>query len=199
MHMRTLGWVAVAMLTCGAVALYAQSAKVDPALMAKANAGDAAAQVQVGEQYAKAAESAQFRDDAAADWKQAVDWYRKAADQNSLQGELHLAELYRDGGGKAFPRDMAQAASWYRKAADQGDTAAQGTLGMLYSLGQGVTEDDAEAYFWLDLAASVPGPHQSQYIANRQNVGTRITEDQLEQIRERVAKWKAAHANAGAK
>lgn len=199
MHMRTLRWFAIAMLACGAGALNAQTAKVDPALLAKANSGAAAAQVAVGEQYAKAAEGAQFRDEAAGDWKQAVEWYRKAAEQNSLAGELHLAELYRDGGGQAFPRDMAQAAVWYRKAADQGDTAAQGTLGMLYSLGQGVAQDDAEAYFWLDLAASQPGPHQAQYMANRQNVGTRVTQDQLEQIHEREAKWKAAHPKMAGK
>jgi TPR repeat protein len=199
MHIRTLRWLAIAMLVSGAGALFAQSAKIDAALLGKANGGDAAAQVEVGEQYAKAAESAQFKDEAAADWKQAVAWYLKAADQNSLEGELHLAELYRDGGGQAFPRDMAQAATWYRKAADQGDTASQGTLGMLYSLGQGVPQDDAEAYFWLDLAASAPGPHQAQYTANLQNVGTRITQDQLEDIRERVAKWKAAHPNAKTK
>ncbi|MFP5206876.1 MAG: tetratricopeptide repeat protein [Acidobacteriota bacterium] len=188
-----LRWLAVTMLACGAVALSAQTAAIDPALLAKASGGDAAAQVQVGEQYAKAAETAQFRDQAAGDWTQAVAWYRKAAGQNNLAGEIHLAELYRDGGGKAFPRDMTQAAAWYRKAAEQGDIAAQGALGMLYSLGQGVPQDDAEAYFWLDLAASAPGPRQAQYMANRQNVGTRITQDQLDEIREREAKWKAAH------
>lgn len=186
------------MLVCCAVTLPAQEAKIAPALLAKANGGDAVAQVQVGEQYAQAAEGAQFRDEAAADWKQAAAWYRKAADRNSVAGELHLAELYRDGGGQAFPRDMTQAALWYRKAADQGDTAAQGTLGMLYSLGQGVARDDAESYFWLDLAASRPGPNQAQYMANRQNVGTRVTQDQLEQIREREEKWKAAHPDAAA-
>ena len=187
------------MMALGAGALWAQTATIDPALLAKANSGDAAAQVQVGEQYAKAAEAAQFRDQAAGDWKQAVAWYTKAADQKNLDGELHLAELYRDGGGQAFPRDMTQAAAWYRKAADQGDTGAQGMLGMLYSLGQGVPQNDVEAYFWLDLAAGAPGPHQAQYIANRQNVGTRITEDQLDEIRERVAKWKAAHPQPAAK
>jgi TPR repeat protein len=185
-------------MALSAGALWAQTATIDPALLAKANSGDAAAQVQVGEQYAKAAEGAQFRDQAAGDWKQAVAWYTKAAGQKNLDGELHLAELYRDGGGQAFPRDMTQAAAWYRKAADQGDTGAQGMLGMLYSLGQGVQQDDVEAYFWLDLAADAPGPHQAQYIANRQNVGTRITEDQLEQIRERVARWKAAHPQPNA-
>jgi len=101
--------------------------------------------------------------------------------------------LYRDGAGKTFPRDAGQAAAWYRKAADQGDAGAQGTLGMLYTLGQGVPRSDVDGYFWLDLAASSPGPNQAQYIANRQNVGTRITADDLETIHEREDKWRAEH------
>jgi TPR repeat protein len=108
---------------------------------------------------------------------------------------MHLAVLYRDG-GKGFPRDMAQAAAWYRKAADQGDPSAQGTLGMLYTVGQGVDRSDVEAYYWLDLAADVKGPNQAQYAANRQVVGTRITADELADVQDRVAKWKAAHPRA---
>jgi len=166
---------------------------VDAGVLAKANSGDADAQVAVGESYMHAAGAAQFRDQADEDYKQAAAWYTKAASQGSIAGELHLATLYRDGGGRAIPRDMAQAAAWYRKAADQGDVGAQGTLGMLYALGQGVPQNDVEAYYWLDLAASATGPNQAQYAANRQNVGTRITADQLESVEERVAEWKAKH------
>ncbi len=129
--------------------------------------------------------------DVTQDLKLASDWYRKAAEQGNTAGEIHLAELYRDGRG--VDRDKTQAADWYRKAADQGDAGAQGTLAMLYVMGQGVPQNDVEAYFWLDLAAAVKTPRQDQYIANRQNVGTRITTDELQQLQERVAKWKAAH------
>ncbi len=159
-------------------------------LLTKASAGDAAAQVQVGEAY----EAGKV---VARDPQRAADWYRKAAGQKNVGAELHLAELYRDGDGKAFPRDMNQAAAWYRKAADQGDAGAQGMLGMLYTLGQGVPRSDVEAYFWLDLAASARSSSQAQYIANRQNVGTRITADQLADIEQRVEQWKAAHPRPG--
>lgn len=169
-------------------------AGLDAAVLAKANAGDAAAQVQAAEGC-----------EAAHDLRQAAAWYEKAASQatenqatekaagkDAIRAEMRLAVLYRDG-GKGFPRDMAQAAAWYRKAADQGDAAAEGTLGMLYTLGQGVERSDAEAYFWLDLAAAVAGPNQAQYAANRQAVGTRITADELAEVQDREAKWKAAH------
>ena len=169
-----------------------QSPSIDAALLAKANNGDAAAEVQVGEQYAQAAAAAHDREQIAEDLKQAAVWYRKAADQNSIAGELHLAALFRDG-GEGFPRDMGQAAAWYRKAAEQGDAGAQGTLGVLYSIGQGVPQSDVEAYFWLDIAASVKGPNQEKYAANRQMVGQHITADELSDVEDRVKKWKAAH------
>ena len=165
---------------------------IDAALLAKANAGDAVAEVQVGEQYAQAAAAEHDKAQIAEDYKQAEAWYRKAADQNSVAGELHLAALYRDG-GEGFPRDMAQAAAWYRKAAEQGDADAQGTLGVMYSMGQGVPQSDVEAYFWLDLAAAVKGPNQKKYAANCQMVGQHITADELSDVEDRVEKWKAAH------
>lgn len=171
----------------------APSAVIDPALLAKANAGDAAAQVALGEHYAQAAATDHDKVQMAGDYQQALAWYRKAADQNNIAGEMHLAALYRDGGGKTIPRDMEQAAKWYRRAADQGDPTAQGTLGVLYSMGQGVPHNDADAYFWFDLAASVKGPNQDKYAANRQMIGERITADELSDVQDRVAAWKAAH------
>ena len=172
-----------------------QAPGIDPALLARANAGDAAAQVQAGERCVRAAAVEQDREQAAKDTEQAAAWYRKAAEQNNLAGELHLAALYRDG-GKGFARDMAQAAGWYRMAAEQGDADAQATLGVLYSMGQGVPQSDVEAYFWLDLA--VNDPNQEKYAANRQMIGTHITADELTGIADRVAAWKAAHPRPNA-
>ena len=170
----------------------AESANIDAVLLAKANAGDANAEVQVGEQYAHTGATEHFSTVAGQDYQQAAAWYRKAADQKSIDGALHLAALHRDG-GNGFPRDMEQAAAWYLKAADQGDVGAQGTLGVLYSMGQGVAHDDVEAYFWLDIAASIKGPDQEKYAANRQMIGERITADELAAVQDRVAAWKAAH------
>lgn len=168
-------------------------ANFDPALQAKANAGDAAAEVALGEHYAQAAANDHDKVQMAGDYQQELAWYRKAADQNDIPGEMHLAALYRDGGGRTIPRDMEQAATWYRRAADQGDPTAQATLGVLYSFGQGVPQNYVESYFWLDLAASVSGPNQEKYAANRQMVGQHLTTDQVSDVQDRVAAWKAAH------
>jgi hypothetical protein len=169
---------------------------VNPALLAKATAGDAASQVLVGEAYAAGNGGPRDSRQLTADYKQAAAWYQKAADQGNTVAQIHLADLYRDGRG--VTRDMAQAVDWYRKAADHGDAGAQGTLGILYSVGMGVQRDDVEAYYWLCLAADVKGPNQDKWITNRQSVGQHITTDQQAAVEDRVAAWKAAHPRAGA-
>ena len=171
----------------------APAADIDPALLARANAGDAVAQVAAGDAYAQAAAAEHDKALLASDCQQELAWYGKAASQNNIAGEMRLAALYRDGAGKTIPRDMQQAAAWYRRAADQGDPSAQATLGVLYSMGQGVPHSDPDAYFWLDLAAGVSGPNQEKYAANRQLIGERITADELSDVQDRVAAWKAAH------
>jgi len=169
---------------------------VDPALLAKAAAGDAAAQVQVGDAYAAGKGIPRDSRQLAADYTQAAAWYRKAADQGNTVGQIHLGDLYRDGRGVS--RDMAQAIVWYRKAADKGDAGAQGTLGLLYSVGMGVQQDYIEAYYWLSLAAAAKGQNQAKYMANRQSVGEHITTDQQSAVEDRVAAWQAAHPRPSA-
>jgi TPR repeat protein len=184
--MRTRRLIAILLLALGVAQAPAQSAGIDAALLAKANTGDPVSQVAVGEVYAAG-------NGVARDYKQAAEWYRKAADKGDIAAEMHLAALYRDGGGKYFVRDMAQAAEWYRKAAEQGDVTAQGILGTLYSVGQGVPLSYPDAYYWLDLAAHVKGPNQEKYAANRQMIGAHITADELADVQDREEKWLAAH------
>ena len=61
-------------------------------------------------------EKALLKDD-----KQAVYWYRKAADQGQASAQTNLGFMYRNGKGVAS--DNKQAVYWYRKAADQGRRA----------------------------------------------------------------------------
>lgn len=179
-------------LSCGLSALGQTPASggIDPGLLAKANAGDVASQLALGEAYSDGKGVTR-------DYKQAAEWFQRAAEKNNVDAEMRLAALYRDG-SKNFPRDMQKAADWYRKAADQGDATAQGTLGTLYSMGQGVPQSYVEAYYWLDLAAAVKGPRQGQYAANRQMMGEHITADELADVQDRETKWKAAHPRSEA-
>lgn len=152
MKVRSLSLWAVLVLLVSVVGAWAQSGDappaqtkgIDPALLARAQAGDANAEVQIGWDYEDGKGVQQ-------DYAQAAVWFRKAAEQGNFGGEAMLALLYRDGLG--VKQDEAQAAVWFRKAADQDFPSAQLELGTLYHRGRGVEQDDAQAALWWLKAA----------------------------------------------
>lgn len=83
--------------------------------------------------------------------QQAVDWYRKAAEQGDAHAQYILGQMYFDGRGVA--QDDRQAEAWYRKAAQQGYASAQVNLGLMHVTGRGVAKDDRQAVVWLRKAA----------------------------------------------
>ena len=77
------------------------------ALRVQANAGDAAAQFNLGVMYANGEGVPQ--DDA-----QATAWYRKAADQGLARAQFNLGGMYATGEG--VPQDYVEAHKWYNLA-----------------------------------------------------------------------------------
>ena len=91
------------------------------------------------------------RNGVAKDYKQAVFWYRKSADQGNALGQNNLGRCYEKGRGVA--KDFEQALFWFRKSADQGNALAQCNLGRCYENGQGVAKDFRQAVFWYRKSA----------------------------------------------
>lgn len=60
---------------------------------------------------------------AAQDYTQAVDWYRKAAEQNEAAAQYSLGLMYEQGTG--VPRNLTEASRWYQLAAKNGDPDAK--------------------------------------------------------------------------
>ncbi|MFT5730091.1 MAG: TPR repeat protein [Desulforhopalus sp.] len=85
------------------------------------------------------------------DYKKAVMWYRKAAEQGYPEALYSLGLMYANGQG--VTQDYMKAVMWYRKAAEQGDSNAQNSLGDMYADGQGVTQDYMKAVMWYRKAA----------------------------------------------
>jgi TPR repeat protein len=86
------------------------------------------------------------------DYKEAVKWLTKAAEQGNAEAQFNLGVMYAKGEG--VPQDDKEAAKWYTKAAEQGDAEAQYNLGRrMYYEGKGVTQDYKEAAKWLTKAA----------------------------------------------
>src|SRR5208283_2597578 len=119
----------VMVLAALAPAVFAQPKGINPALLAKANKGDAVAERLVGLAYMKGQ---------GVDWNyaEAATWFRKAANHGDAWAQFNLAVLYRDGMG--VPQDNVKAAELYRQAADQGLARAQHNLALLYEHGDGV-------------------------------------------------------------
>ena len=63
------------------------------------------------------------------DDKEAVNWYRKAAEQGNAYGQNKLAIMYRN--AKGVSQDDKEAVKWYRKAAEQGLAVAHNNLAFI--------------------------------------------------------------------
>ena len=73
------------------------------------------------------------------DFKEAVKWYQKAAEQGLATAQYNLGAMYRQGQG--VEQDFKEAVKWWHKAAYQGFAMAQRNLGAIYYRGDGVLKD----------------------------------------------------------
>ncbi len=83
---------------------------------------------------------------------EAIDWYKKAVRQGSLDAATNIGLMYAQGRG--VPKDHAEALTWLRQAAEGGDAIAQYNLALLYSRGDGIPKNDQESVRWLTAAAA---------------------------------------------
>ena len=105
---------------------------------------DPAAQTRIGNRFRAGEGSVR-------DYKEAVHWYRKSAEQGYAGAQNNLAVMYEKGLG--VPKDEHEALKWYRRAAEQGNGYAQHSLGSMYRDGRGGLRDYAEAAKWIRKAA----------------------------------------------
>jgi TPR repeat protein len=88
------------------------------------------------------------------DYREAMKWYRKVAEQGSVWGQSKLAWMY----CTVVPyynsgvTDYAEGVKWYKKAADQGSVEAMNALAQMHEKGNGVVQDYAEAMRWYKMA-----------------------------------------------
>lgn len=84
-------------------------------------------------------------------YREAVGWFRKAAEQGHIGAQYILGTCYYV--GKGAPQDYTEAVKWLRKAAEQGHASGQNNLGWCYGKGEGVPQDYVEAVKWYRKAA----------------------------------------------
>jgi TPR repeat protein len=152
-------------------------------LRAKAEKGDAAAQIYLGYNY-------YHGDGVPQNYAEAVKWYRKAAEQGNATGQLDLGLMYEMGLGAKL--DYFKAPYWYRKAADQGLVEAEAMLARLYTFGLGVRQDYAEAEKWFRKAAEDGNAYSQAMLGDAYHSGKGVVTDFAEAV-----KWYRRAADQG--
>ena len=127
--------VAVAVLSLSVLSAFVQAqdeqtpAQTLADLRARAEAGDAEAQYNLGMMYGNGRGVPQ-------DDIEAVAWFRLAAEQGHAPAQNNLGVMYSEGEG--VPQDDAEAVAWFHRAAEAGEASAQYNLGVMYYNGRGV-------------------------------------------------------------
>ena len=116
-----------------------------------ADSGDAAAQYRLAGLYDTSVP---------ANHTEALNWYRKAANQGNVEAQQKLGMLNSEGIGTT--KNEQEAIRWYHLAADNGSAAAQARLGIAFASGEGAPQDFRQAYHWLSRAADA-GNADAQY------------------------------------
>ena len=127
----------------------------------------------------------------AQDYKEAVKWYRLAADQGDAKdqadAQFNLGVMYRDGQGIA--RNYKESVKWFRRAAEQQHARAQNNLGVMFAAGQGIAQDYIRAHMWFNLAAaSLSGEDGKNATDGRNTLAARMTSAQIAQAQEMARK-----------
>ena len=123
-------------------------------LLSKANKEDSRAQNELGWRYEHG------KGGVSQDMKEAVKWFRKAAENGNSAAQSNLGIFYDY--GKGVQQDYAEAVKWYKKSAEQGNPQGQNNLGWCYQKGKGVQQDYAEAVKWYKKSAE-QGNTSAQY------------------------------------
>lgn len=82
---------------------------------------------------------------------EAVEWFRRAAEQGHADAEVQMGQMYDFGFG--VPQDDRQALEWYRRAAGHGSAVGQRSVGDFLQKGRAVAADATEAVRWYTRAA----------------------------------------------
>jgi len=156
------------------------------ALRARAEAGDAEAQSNLGFRY-------EYGEGVPEDSEEAVRWYRRAANQGHADAQYSLGAMY--GTGEGVPQDDAEATRLYRLAADQGHADAQWFLGLRYEMAPFPLDqaDYVQAHMWYNLASRQPGMLSNLAVEGRDRVAGQMTPTQLAEAQRLAREREAAY------
>jgi TPR repeat protein len=127
-------------------------------LLERANTGDTSAQFLLANAYDSGR-------GAPRDGKEAMRWYRKAADRGYAEAQNSV------GSGLQAEKRYAEALIWYEKASAQNHAVATNNLAYLHDLGLGVTQDRKRAFALYSRAADLGWAEAMWNLANMYGAG----------------------------
>lgn len=164
-----------------------------PDLQARADAGDLAAQFELGSRY-------NYGRGLPKNTREALRWLRGAAQSGQTDAMRLLAvKCY---GGYDVPVDFEEALLWAGRLAETGDRQAQLMLADMYGNGEGVARDLVSAYAWFDIAATLrpgeePGPEAAALMATavekREQTIKLLLPDQEVRAQQQATEWWSKH------
>jgi TPR repeat protein len=135
-----------------------------------ARLGDSSAENTIGDIYANALGMPQ-------DYREAMNWYLKAAAKNFAPAQMNVGRMYESGYG--VPKDVQQALRWYRQAASQDYSWAEARVGYAYFAGEGVPQDREAAFAWYAAAAKEDLPDAEAMLGYMYLNGFGVNKDPL--------------------
>lgn len=144
--MKIYPWRLSAAFVFVATVLACRADEIDvPKLEAQAESGDVKAMVALAEHYRDTI------NDEDGNERQALRWYRRAAEKGDASAQLELGLILRDGRG--VTADPEEALQWLLKSAGQGQRYAMFVVAGAYAEGAMVGKDSAQALRWYRAAA----------------------------------------------
>lgn len=98
-----------------------------------AEQGDAFSQLELGFEYANQQ-----------NYKEALKWYKLAAEQGDPTAADIIGQMYLNGRG--VTKNYQEALMWFQKSVELGNIHSQANIGSMYEFGLGVKQDYKEAY-----------------------------------------------------
>lgn len=122
------------------------------------------------------------------DYKQAANWFSRAANQRYAPAQFNLAIMYKLGQGvdKSHPESV----KWMQLAANQNHAEAQSHLGNMYYQGLAVMQDYEMAYMWWSLAEE-NGEKELEH--NKSELLKKMTESQISNAKQAIKQWVNKH------
>jgi uncharacterized protein len=118
-------------------------------------------------------------------YRQAKEWFEKAAKQGHVGAQADLGALYLQ--GAETPQSAQMAVFWFSQAAEQGDVLACAKLGWMYAEGRGVRQDFIQAHMWYNLSAA---QGEQRAAEARDALATQMTPPQIAEAQRLAREWK---------